>query len=52
MYQRNPCLPRVASRRLAASRLPFVAIMLILAESAEEGKEIAKKQPTLVGSLK
>ena len=25
---RNPCLPRVASRRLAASCLPFVEIML------------------------
>ena len=45
-------LPRVASRRLAASCLPFVEIMLILTESAEGGKEVAKKQPTLVGSLK
>ena len=50
--QRNPCLPRVASRRLAASCLPFAEIMSILAESAEGGREIAKKQPTLVGSLK
>ena len=32
--------------------LPLVEIMLILAESAEGGREIAKKQPTLVGSLK
>ena len=50
--QRNPCLPRVASRRLVASCLPFVEIMLILAESAEGERETAKKQPTLVGSLK
>ena len=41
---RNPCLPQVASRRLAASCLPFVEIMLILAESAEGGREIAKKK--------
>ena len=39
---RNPCLPRVASRRLAASCLPFVEIKLILAESAEGGREMAK----------
>ena len=49
--QRNLCLPWIASRRLAAPCLPFIE-MLILAESAEGGRERAKKQPTLVGSLK
>ena len=38
--------------KFRANVLKFVEIMLILAESAEGGREIAKKQPTLVGSLK
>ena len=36
---------------LLRSYLPFVELMLILAESAGGGRESEKKQPTLVGSL-
>ena len=48
---KKSCLPRVASRRLAASCLPFVEIMLILAESAEGGKEMVKNETAHVGRI-
>ena len=40
-----------ASSCFKTSCLPFVPIMLILAKSAEQGREISIKQPTLVRSL-
>ena len=47
----NPCLPRVASRRLAASCLPFIEIMLILAESVEAERERDSKKTAHVGRI-
>ena len=38
--------------RVSLGMLQDFLLHLVLAESAEGGREIAKKQPTLVGSLK